>query len=493
MIARDLAAAARREFDLAIIGGGIYGVTLLQQAARSGLSACLCEARDFGGGTSWNSLRIIHGGLRYLQTLDLRRFFQSVEARRSLAIQFPTLLRPLECLMPLYGEGMKRVSIMRMALLVNDLLSRRRNEGVAAAVRVPGGGVLDAPSTRERFRQVRAAGLEGAARWSDLFMISSERIVMEFLRDACRAGAVAINYAPALDVVSDGMTARGIRVRDELSGVEYTIAARTVVNCAGPQLRDIARGRGGDPERLFRPSLAFNVLLDLELPTDGAVAVAPPQPGAPVLFAVPQQGKLLVGTRHLPRPPETTEAVATEAEILSLLADLNQAIPGLNARPGNVRRVFAGLLPASVAGSSELAKREVFLDHGKAGGLARFYSVAGVKFTTAQDVARQMLRMMGVAGVGTAELSPLPLSAATGILTNARNFLAAEPESIRSALQQVIDEEAVHCQEDLMLRRTNWAVTEADLGPVKARITQLSNLPPATPGASVRAQEAASA
>jgi glycerol-3-phosphate dehydrogenase len=80
-------------------------------------------------------------------------------------------------------------------------------------------------------------------------------------------------------------------------------------------------------------------------------------------------------------------------------------------------------------------------------------------------------------------MSPLPLSTATGLLTDAKRFLEAEPESVRSTLRRVIEEEAVHCQEDLTLRRTNWATTETDLGLVRARIAQLTNLPAAMPGA----------
>jgi glycerol-3-phosphate dehydrogenase len=313
-------------------------------------------------------------------------------------------------------------------------------------------------------------------------MISSERILMELLRDACRVGAVALNYAPVLEIVTDGGAARGIRLRDRISGSEHSIAARRVVNCTGPQLRNFARGRGGDAERIFRPSLAFNMLLDLALPIEDALAVAPPQPGAAVLFVVPQHGTLLVGTRHLPRPADTTEAVATEAEILEVLAELNQAIPGLNAGLGHVRRVFAGLLPATVAGGNTLVKREVLQDHGKAGGVKRLYSVSGVKFTTAQDVGRQALAMMGMKSVDADDALQLPLSSATELLICARKFLEADSGVSQSALRRVIEEESVHCQDDLVLRRTNWATTEVDLGLVRARMTQLVDLPAAMQG-----------
>jgi glycerol-3-phosphate dehydrogenase len=473
MIRRDFSAATRGEFDLLVIGGGIYGVSLLREAARRGLRACLCEAEDFGGGTSWNSLRTVHGGLRYLQTLDLPRFFQSVAARRRLARLFPTLLRPLEVMMPLYGRGLKRVAVMRAALLVNDLLSARRNAGVAPAVRLPMGRVRNAAATQRAFPQVRAAGLEGAASWSDYLMVSSERIVIELLHDACRRGAVALNYAPVLELTSVGNTARGVRVRDTRTDEVRTIAARSVVNCTGPQVRSLARGQGGDVEALFQPSLAFNLMLEVRLPVRCALAVAPPDPGAAVLFVIPQAGTVLAGTMHVPRPADTVEAAPTTAEIEQFLGLLNAAIPGLDAGTVNVRRVFAGLLPVTVAGSVELANREVLLDHGRSSGLAGVYSVSGVKFTTAIDVARQALAMMSVGRDRVPDRSELSLSPASDLLTDARNLWTWEPAAIRSALRQVIEDEAVQCVDDLVLRRTNWAATEADLERVRERVVRL--------------------
>jgi glycerol-3-phosphate dehydrogenase len=477
MIVRNLPAATQRQFDVVVIGGGIYGVSLLQEAARRGLSACLCEAADFGGGTSWNTLRIVHGGLRYLQTMDLGRFLQSVAARRRVVRQFPTLLRPLQCLMPLYGRGMKRMAVMRMALLANDLLSARRNVGVLPAAQLPASGVLDARATRGRFPRVRADGLQGAACWNDYFMISSERILIELLHDACRHGAIALNYTPVAEIETEGKIARGVRVRDALSGEAHTIAARAVVNCAGPQVRTLARGRGGNADQLFQPSLAFNVLLDIGLPGASALAIAPPQPGAPIFFIVPQQGTLLAGTMHLPRSPDTKEAVATESELERFLALLNEAVPGLGAGRQNVRRVFAGLLPAVRAGSCNLAKRVLLRDHGRAGGLERFYSVSGVKFTTANDVAGRALAMIGGGELATNETYPLPISTATSMLTNAADLWSHDDESVAAVLRQVVQEEAVQSLEDLVLRRTNWATTETDLDRVRDRVTQLVRLP----------------
>lgn len=456
MIVRDLEAASRREFDVVVIGGGIYGVSLLREAARRGLSACLCEAADFGGATSWNSLRIVHGGLRYLQTLDFRRFLQSVDARRQMARLFPTLVRPLSCLMPLYGQGMKRASVMRMALMLNDVLSSRRNCGVADAVRLPAGKVLDAAATREAFPQVRAAGIEGGACWSDYYMASSERILIELLRDACRSGAMALNYVPVASVDVDQGRVRGVRVKDGLTNSSFAIAGRRVVNCAGPGLRQFALDQRS--EALFRPSLAFNLLIDVEIEGEGALAVAPPRPGAPVLFLVRQAGFLLAGTWHVPRAPGTIEAVPNESEIADFLGLLNDAIPGLGVRRERVCRVFAGLLPVESPASVQLRTREAVIDHGRSGGPIGLFTVSGVKYTTAGDVARALLDRLGFAAPAV-DNQPLPLAPATPLLTDGGRGLAAGGDEVTGTLLRVAEEECAHSVEDIVLRRTNWAIS----------------------------------
>jgi glycerol-3-phosphate dehydrogenase len=482
MIRRDPPAAAAREFDVAVIGGGIHGVSLLQQAARRGLSAVLCEAEDFGGATSWNTLRILHGGVRYLQSLNLHRFHQSARARWRMAVQFPDLVRPLTCLMPLYGQGFKRPTIMRLGLLANDLLDARRNVGLNNAVQLPNGELLDAVATQQAFPMVRAEGLQGAACWSDYFMISSERMLIERLHDACNHGAMAINYAPVDDIVVNGSKARGMRVRDRLSVRSFTIVANQVVNCAGPRLREFAGGRGGDAERLFQPSLAFNLLLDLALPDGKALAVSAPRPNAPVLFLLPQPGALLAGTLHLPRAGDAVDAGPTASEIQQFLDQLNAAVPGLGATPDRVRRVFAGLLPARAAGSAELAKREVVFDHGALGGIRGFYSVSGVKFTTAGEVARQTLARMGHAERRAEPISELRLAWGTAVLTDSRRSLALDDAALGAVLRRSIQEESVQCLDDLVLRRANWAVAEPDFERLRSRVAGVVDLPPAAVG-----------
>jgi len=123
-IRRDPAGAAQSRFDLIIVGGGVYGIMIALEATRRGLAPLLLERDDFAAATSANSLRILHGGLRYLQRLDIGRSLESIRERAWWLSQFPEHAAPLPCLMPLYGGGFRRPAVLSQGLRLNDWLCR---------------------------------------------------------------------------------------------------------------------------------------------------------------------------------------------------------------------------------------------------------------------------------------------------------------------------------------------------------------------------------
>src|SRR5918994_1936819 len=124
---RDLKQLEADTYDVLIIGGGIYGVWVAWDAALRGLSVALLEKGDFGHATSSNSLRIIHGGLRYLQHGDIRRMRQSIYERKVLMRVASYLVHPLPFLIPTYGHAMRGKGVLSLALLLNDLIGFDRN------------------------------------------------------------------------------------------------------------------------------------------------------------------------------------------------------------------------------------------------------------------------------------------------------------------------------------------------------------------------------
>jgi glycerol-3-phosphate dehydrogenase len=438
--------ASRSDYDLIIVGGGIHGACMALEAARRGLRPALIEKNDFGGATSASSLRILHGGLRYLQTADLARIRTSIRERRWFCRNFPDLVRPLACLMPLYGGGLRRPAVMRSALALNDLLSARRNHGVHESVHLPRGQVLSPQGTAAAFSGVRRAGLLGGALWYDAVMTSSERVVLEILRWAADLGAVALNYVEAAALRTDAGGIRGVEAIDHATGSSLLFRAPVAVNCAGPWTPDIADAFGQPAEHLFTRALAFNLLLDRTPVSDAALALDPGDGGG-MVFLVPWNGRILAGTHHAPWSGYGEDPVADAVHIADMITRLNRALPALALERRDVLRIMAGFMPATTAGEGTPASRAVIVDHAGRGGARGLYSVVGVKFTTARAVAERALHQI----FGARPIRPKTAR-------NIRSGMDIQPDvhAPPAAWRTIIEEEAVMHLDDLLLRRTEW-------------------------------------
>ena len=461
---------AEDEYDLIVVGGGIHGASLHLEAAVSGLRSLLLERDDFGGATSWNSLRILHGGLRYLQKLDLPRFRQSVAERRWFMRSFPRHVRPLACLMPLYGEGLRRKSILRAALAVNDLLSSGRNAGLPAHLMLPRGCTLNVDAVRARFPPVRRQGLQGAALWYDGVMDSPPRILMETLRWAASRGGRALNYVEAQRIAVEGGRVSGVTARDGIGGRTLEFRAPRVALCVGPGSEVLEGLLDRPPERIPPASLAFNLVLRRPLPSADAVALTSPAPDDQVYFLHPVGQLTLAGTFHAPwegrLPYEPDDPL-----VLGAIDRLSRSVDGWGLTHSDVARVLPGVLPARDPGSAELALRERIAGHERCGGPGGLFSVVGIKYTTARDVAHQALRALapkarrGRTPRYERPTRPPGLDSIPALrLDEFLDLCATDRGAAASFVRRLLDEEAVQTIDDLVMRRMDWG-----LDPLRAR------------------------
>ncbi|MBE9573021.1 MAG: FAD-dependent oxidoreductase [Proteobacteria bacterium] len=458
-IFRQPATAAEKSYDLIIIGGGIYGIMLSLEASRRGLRALLLERDDFGGATSFNSLRILHGGFRYLQTMDHRRFRESVAERRWFLKTFPGLVRPLPCIMPLYGNGLRRPFVLRIASWINDSLSYKRNDGVWPEMHLRPGRVIDAEQTRKIFPSVEIKGLQGAAVWYDACMPDSQRLLMEILRRSCEYGTTALNYIEARQLLKINKGVAGVIAIDRESGKSHEYKASVVVNATGPWCRNLAVCFDQDEPALFKSSLAWNVLLDKKALSNHALAVTPKKPGGRTYFIVPWKGILLAGTGHAAWLGSEEKPMPTNEQLQEFLNDLNLAVPGLAADQNEILHVFAGLLPATKLGGVALAVREVILNHANHGGPQGLYSISGVKFTTSRLVAEKVLKRIFPEKKVTKDTvdenyNPLQDEAVRRGIFSFDWYPSLTDRKWKEALQLLIQEESVQHLDDLIFRRT---------------------------------------
>ncbi len=449
-ITRDVSRAAASQFDLIIIGGGIYGVMLALEAGRRGKSSLLLEKEDFGGATSLNHLRTVHGGLRYLQALDLPRFFESVAERRWFLSNFPALVQPLTCLMPLYGRGLKRPGVMRAALLLNDVLGRNRNRGIGREQRLPRGKVVDKRFTRQAFSQVDPHGLQGGALWYDAAMPDHQRLLMEILRWACALGATALNYVEGKSLLLQHDQVGGVLAADRLDGSLHEFRAPVVINAAGPWCRELAQKFDQDYPRLFRRRLLlFNILFKRKALSSNALALIPPGNPGRTYFVHNWQGRMLAGTGEVLLESDSENPLPRPEDIAAFIADMNDAVPELTLSEGDIERVYSGVLPAAASG--KLAGREVIMAHKEHQGPAGLFSVSGVKYTTSRLVAEKAMKKIFPASRPERGIPPAE--------ANSRRWLftydwQAPRDWDAGSLKPLVEEEAVAHLDDLLFRRT---------------------------------------
>lgn len=373
---RDLGALGAREFDVLVVGGGIHGAAAAWDAAQRGLTTALVEAEDFGSGTSWNSLKTIHGGLRYLQTLDLRRMRASIRERSTLLRLAPEIVCPLPFVIPTYGHGPKGREALAFALKVNDLVSAGRNRELPPGRQIPPARSLSRSEVLALFPGVSAAGLTGGALWTDAQVTSSERLTVAFARAAADAGATVANHAEVSGLLASGGRITGARIRDRIVGEEIETRARVVLNAAGPGM-DSVLALARIPRRPVPLVSAYNLVLGRAVVTTHALGAASQ---GRFLFAVPWNGRSMVGTDY--GPPETPVASAAAR----FLGEVREAYPWADLHAGDVTLVHHGLVPGT---PRRLADRQLLLDHERTDGVAGLVSVQGVKYTTARAVAEQ--------------------------------------------------------------------------------------------------------
>jgi glycerol-3-phosphate dehydrogenase len=467
---RDPAAAESRTHDLIVIGGGIAGAMVALEAARRGLACLLLEADDFGGKASWASLRILHGGLRALQSLDVAGARAAAEEQLWFHRHFGDLVEPLPCLLPLHGVGLRRPAALRLGLAAHAALRRVAASRAGVPDPLPPGRLLSPARTTEIFPAAPGRGLLGGALWHDLRMLSSERIIIETLRWAAASGARAVNYVRAESIRPVSGRAFEVRAEDRVSGASLRFAAGAVVEAIGP-------GAGlpvaGCPDCAAEvpAMLAFNLLLDRPPPAETAIGVTPPRRGSRTYFLVPWTGRTLAGTFHArPSPRPLAEAVTGEL-VARALDEIDAAVPGLALRRASVAAIYPGWLPARAPGVAEPARDDtvaVKTARGAAPGLAR---VISVKFTTAHRAATQTVRRLFPRAVPVVDDTPPAEAEHDGRLNlSAWASRGGMGPGSEVRLREVLEEEAVVELADLVLRRVDSVGTAGD----RAALEQLA-------------------
>jgi glycerol-3-phosphate dehydrogenase len=438
---RDLSSLAGREFDLVVVGGGIYGLTIAYDAAQRGLSVALVERSDFGGATSFNHLKTIHGGLRYLQSGDLIRMRQSIRERRTFARIAPRFVAPLPFVIPTSRSLTRNRVSLRSALALDTLVGFDRNHRLRGSHRLPAGQIVDDRQCGDLFDGA-VPNVASGAMWHDYVTSHGDRLTLAFGIAAAELGATLANYTEALGLLrTRAQRLSGIRAKDVLAGEQFDIRARTVVNAAGPWASRFLTQSGMQT----RWPLLKAMNLVTSRPARKAAVVGSSRSGR-ALVLLPWQGRTLIGTSESrdARSPDDQQARSTE--VMEFLADVNATFPLLELEPEEISLVHRGIVPAAIRrGTPTLLGHSRIIDH-TSDGATELVSVVGVKYTTARAVAERTVDLI-MQKLGR---SNVPCRTAETILPGA----AVDDKDPADPVGHAIRAEMAQTLTDVIVRRT---------------------------------------
>lgn len=393
-------------FDLLVIGGGATGCGIALDAASRGLSVALIEKNDLAEGTSSRSTKLVHGGVRYLEMavkkLDRAQYNLVKEALHERGIflkNAPHLADRLPLVTPLYS--LAEVPYVYAGLLLYDLLAGKESLGRSY--------VVSRKEALRRFPMLKRKGLKAGVVYYD-GQFNDARMAVTLALTAQRHGAVVANHLEALSLTKTNGKLSGAKVRDALTGEEFTIKAHGIINAAGPFVDRIRHMDDPSAPPILKAAAGIHIVLPGHFVPPGTGMLIPKTEDGRVLFVLPWQGHALIGTTDSPSDI-VDHPQAQEEEIEYVLRHVNKYFD-ISATRADVTSAWCGLRPLvenmETENTAQIVREHLILM--SASGLL---SIAGGKWTSyrkmAEEAVDEAIRAYGFKKTQPCRSARLPL------------------------------------------------------------------------------------
>ncbi|KAI5062327.1 hypothetical protein GOP47_0022866 [Adiantum capillus-veneris] len=379
-------------FDILVIGGGATGSGVALDAATRGLRVGLVERDDFSSGTSSRSTKLVHGGVRYLEKaflqLDLGQLklvFDALDERYHMLRNAPHLCAPLAIMtpcyeiweVPYYWAGLKLYDLVagRQLLHLSRFYSAKQSKSLFPTL-----------SQTDHGRSLKGTVVYYDGQFDD------SRFNVGLACTAALAGAVVLNHAEVVVIQKDDLTGsvKGARVRDQLTGQEFDVHAKVIVNAAGPFCDAIRQMAGESSNTLITPSSGVHVILPDYYSPNGMGLIVPKTKDERVVFMLPWLGRTLAGTTDssttitmLPEPHED--------EIQFILDAISDYLC-VKVRRTDVHSAWSGIRPLasdpSLTNTANISREHILCE-----GPEGLVTIAGGKWTTYRSMAEDAVNL----------------------------------------------------------------------------------------------------
>lgn len=374
---------AKTVYDLVVIGGGINGAAIANIASSRRLKVALVEKGDFAGGASSKTSKLIHGGIRYLESFRFSLVCEALRERHFLLHHVPYLVKPVRFVIPVYQGDKRPLWMMRLGTFLYDLLAGRSGIQRHRALSAHEVAILEPGLRRE--------GLKGGVLYYDAQM-DDARLCLENVLAAAEQGADCANYVKVVSFLKENGKLAGVRVRDVLkpSGGFFEIRAKKFVCAAGPWTNHILNlDVPGTPERV-RTTRGSHIVYPGKL-SNNALLI-PCTRDKRIFFVIPwQETDSLIGTTETDFTGNPDDVRPEAPDIDYLTSEARRIFPKLDFKKEDLAVTFAGLRPlVKQKGDASKANREHCIFETSSG----MTVVTGGKYTTFRVVAEECVNSL---------------------------------------------------------------------------------------------------
>lgn len=364
-----------KEWDIIIIGGGATGLGAAVDASSRGYKTLLLERLDFAKGTSSRATKLVHGGVRYLAQGNIKLVMEALKERGLLLKNAPHLTRNQAFVLPSYSWRGKW--FYGIGLKIYDLMSGKLSIGKTK--------LLSSKTTARYLPAVAKDKLSGGILYHD-GQFDDARLALNLAQTAAEQGAVVLNYMEVFDLDKEKDKISGVFAEDILSGKEYELKAKAVINATGVFTDDILEMDDERHHHIVSPSQGIHFVVDKKFfPGDHAMMIPKTDDGR-VLFAVPWHNHVIIGTTDTPVQEPLLEPTALDEEIAFIFRNINRYLT-TNITKADIKTVFAGLRPLVKApGQKNTALMP--RDHTIIVSKSNLITITGGKWTTYRRMAK---------------------------------------------------------------------------------------------------------
>jgi len=374
------------EWDVIIIGGGASGLGVAIDSANRGYKTLLLEKNDFAKGTSSRSTKLVHGGVRYLQNGDISLVIEALKERGIMRINAPHLVRDLSFVIPsyewwtspFYGIGLK----------VYDMMAGKLGLGPST--------ILNREETLALIPNVSQEGLNGGVIYND-GQFDDARMAISMALTASQEGACLINYINVNGINKENELITGVRIEDQISGKKKNIKSKVVINATGVFSDEIITLDQPNAKPMIRPSQGVHLVIEKSFLNGDHAIMVPQTSDGRVLFAVPWNDYVVLGTTDTPINETLEEPIALDSEIEFILKNAGAYMTKKPTRK-DVKSVFAGLRPLAASEKNKDSTKEISRHHKIIVSTSGLISVLGGKWTTYRKIAEDTVNTLQAVG-----------------------------------------------------------------------------------------------